>query len=179
MGARKLTSEQVKSIEDQRIALVVGCDASDLEYVKEFGMSYGFAPEWMERDLRRKHGWDAEFCTVVTSGGGYQNVEPETRTDETGVLWTLVGSGTHGAERPCPVPENHPGRVTRADSVLVADPYRHSKGYGPRNESAVRAECPMCEERIGKEHGYVYIGEGAEYVYLKESAQDDQALGDP
>ena len=167
MKTRKLTTAQTRAIELQRIELVIGCENGDLAYQKGVGLKYDFAPAWLESDLQAKHGWDAEFRTVVSWGGGYMSAPEERITDDNGAVWTLVGSYAHGAERECPVPENHPGKVTRKECVLVSDPYRHSKGYGPKNEGAVRAECPMCEARIGKEHGYIHIGEGAESVYLK------------
>lgn len=172
---RKLTEDRTKAIELERIEWVLrsSCEPGDLSYRPDFGLSYDFCPEWLEKELQDEFGWDATFSTVVVDGGGYLSPPKDEIVDADGRVWKLIRSYAHGAETECPVPENHPGKVTRDQCVLVQDPYRHSKGYGarPTSPNAVRAECPMCEERIGKEHGYIYIGEGYEAVYILE-AQD-------
>jgi hypothetical protein len=176
---RKQTEEQIEAIELERVEWVVRVELGSLERRKGFGLSYDGCPEWLEKELQEEFGWDATFCTVVTDGGGYQSAPKEEIVDAKGQRWILIRDYAHGAETECPVPENHHGaKVTREECVLVPDPYRHHKSYEfarPLAPNAVRAECPMCEARLGEEHGYIYIGEGYEAVYrLHEPVREAQ-----
>ncbi len=128
----------------------------------------GFAPEWLggEFDLH-----DGEYLTLITYGGGYQSAEPDflmthNRRGE-GEVWEKIAEPAHGAEAECP--------FTNWDSVNNTD-QRDGKvvleetfcGEYPGRE------CRLCGERIGKEHRFIYIGEGATTVYRRIEEEDEE-----
>lgn len=127
------------------------------------GYWYDFAPEWVTTELEREYGWGAKFRTIVTSGGGYQQLE-----DDDGI-WVLVREFNHGAERECPLRtwDEVKNEDSRDGVVVLENTY-----YGLHPGES----CRFCEEKIGEEHGYIYIGEGAEYVYV--NIEEDEEEGE-
>ncbi len=113
---------------------------------------YDAAPEWAARELGA-----GSFRTIVTDGGGYQSAEPEFLQDAEGGIWERVRDYQHGAERECPYLEAAQNYSQRhEETVELGDTYF---GEHPGKE------CRFCGEKLGDKHRYVYIGEGAEYVY--------------
>jgi hypothetical protein len=118
------------------------------------------APEWAQSELEAEFGDDAEFVTVYDDG------DTEYLADSGGKepsVWQRVREFNMG-ERECPfrtwdpeAREDHQGRKPR--TVTVTDTY-----YGEHPGEL----CRLCEERIGEEHGYLYLGEEPnEVVYLR------------
>ncbi len=133
-----------------QIAEVLRIEASALSYQPAFGLSYDDAPEWLERDLQREHGYGSVFCTVVTSGGGYQSAPKERIVEENGTEWILVGTYTHGAETECPGNAEGKSVVTEDHCFAGTD------------------ACYYCEASLCEDHGFIYIGEGYEAVYRRK-----------
>jgi hypothetical protein len=127
---------------------------------------YDGAPEWSDEHAYAsgRKGWRGSWRTLVWDSGAYGDFQPPaTFRDSSGRRWRKLNSYSSSGEAPCPVPENHPGRVTRKDAKLS------EKWNGPGARPSWykrRARCPMCDERIGSEHGFLYLGEGwIEAVY--------------
>lgn len=102
--------------------------------------------------------------TLVWDSGAYGDFTPPAAfRDSTGRRWRKLNAYRSGGEAPCPVPEDHPGKVTRKEAKLTPKHPAFSFLARPMHR---RAECPLCEARIGQEHGYLYLGEGwLEAVY--------------
>ncbi len=120
------------------------------------------APSYVtEREEPELHPeWPATCRTVVTCAihGGVRRVFFDA---EDGKKWELLKYFTSSGEAPCPVPENHPSKVRRSEAKL-----QPPNQYRDRPKQR-RAECVMCGERIGEEHGYLYLGDGwVEAVYV-------------
>lgn len=127
---------------------------------------YDGAPDWSDEhayDSGRK-GWRGSWRTLVWDSGAYGDFAPPASfRDATGRRWRKVNAYRSSGEAPCPVPENHPGKVERSQARLTP---KHAPFHGLLRPMNRRAECPLCEERIGSEHGYLYLGEGwIEAVY--------------
>jgi len=113
------------------------------------------------------HPWDAKVCTIVSGGGGYQEGEPGYLVDLSDfTVWKQVASYTHSGETECPVSDWDPEeRIDGERSVSQADT-KCGEYPGER--------CRYCEEKIGSEHGYLSIGEGAETVFVQMTEFDDE-----
>lgn len=156
----RLTAEQ---IEAEQIAQVLRVDSGDLEAWKRpdgtnaFGYSYDFAPEWLDKEVQDQHGFYSEFRTGITFGGGFYSGDvPETIPADDGT-WKLIGTYTHNAETECPFASWDPELNTdRADKTI-----KTADCVGPDE-----TRCPYCEGAIGEDHGFIYIGEGVEAIYV-------------
>ncbi len=134
---------------------------------------YEGAPEWSNEhayDSGRK-GWRGSWRTLVWDSGSYGDyLPPQSFRDASGRRWRKVASYRSAAECECPVPENHPAIVTRREAVLED---KHAPFNFLSRPMHRRAECPMCEARIGEEHGYIYLGEGwLEAVYYSPDEKE-------
>ena len=142
---------------------------------------YDGAPEWSNEHAydSGRRGWRGSWRTLVWNSGSYGDfLPPASFRDSSGRRWRKVRSYNSGAECECPVPENHPGRVTRAEAKLTDklaedSPLRRMRAPTLRPYTARRAECPLCEARVGEDHGYIYLGEGwLEAVYYSPDQED-------
>lgn len=127
-------------------------------------------PEYMERELNRRFGYGAKFITLYTDGGGVGNDMPEAvlvfdDNDANEELYELIEQSAHGAETECP--------FINADSD-----YRESGNTVTEEDTLYGEEpltsCRFCQATIGEEHGYVYVGEGGEYVYVLVDDEDEE-----
>jgi hypothetical protein len=65
--------------------------------------------------------------------------------------WIRVGRYASSSETECPGQHEDEGSIVRADHCVGGD------------------RCPLCEEKIGEEHGYIYMGDGcSETLYRRE-----------
>lgn len=131
-----------------------------------------FAPEYLESELQDEHGFDSEFLTLVTDGGGFQDEMPEfilVPNKEGDEVWEKAWEGAHGAEVQCPAADYdfETGTTEQDRKVTMEETYC---GESPGRE------CRLCGTPIGEEHGFIYIGEGAEVVYrsIDEEEVDDE-----
>jgi hypothetical protein len=85
-----------------------------------------------------------------------------------------VHAAAHSAEVECPLKDWDPEervdarnrRVTVEDTFFGEHPHK---------------SCRFCETEIGEEHGYLYVGEGGEYVYVRvpEPEEEEERERDP
>jgi len=134
----------------------VGSLVSDF-YPGRFHYWYEGVPDYAESES----GFDVmkTYRTAITWGGGFLGAPDPEMYDGDGV-WKLVASYSNSGETEClartydPIShEDHQGREPRRVTTEEA------KG------SVDEDRCMLCEEEIGEEHGYIYIGEGYEAVY--------------
>ncbi len=129
-----------------------------------------FAPEWMN-DLDDSR----EYLTLVSHGGGYGSEEPEyliiDGSGEEDEIWKKIAEPAHGAERECIYSNWDP--ETREDVQGTNPKVKLSHTYCGTHPGRW---CRYCEAAIGEEHGYIYIGEGAETVYMRlvDEEEDDE-----
>jgi hypothetical protein len=142
----KLTQEQ---IERQTIEYLFG-DLDDpwrdADGVVRFGYSYDGAPEWA---TEYTSDYDNRYATGIVTGGGFLPSPPEVISDPDGGTWHLVETFAHSGEKECPLSEGYPAGKVQADHC-----------NGPDD-----SVCPFCEEPIGADHGFVYVGDSYEAVY--------------
>lgn len=131
---------------------------------------YDGLPEWCERDYRNLSG---SFITVLWDRGDYGDHTPPQHIYARGRRWRRLAVLSDGGEAECPGRtlhecQGHEGTPTKDGVALVTRrsakltpriPWDLSRGPRPTWYRR-RAECPLCEERIGQPHGYVYNGEG-------------------
>lgn len=153
-----------------------------------WGYTYQGIPEWAREDfpsLRHYCGQvDGDFMTVIDLAAVYSS-PPGVMVQDDGAIWVKVASYANSGERPCPFQDWDPvngedgqhRKVSRQEAQLTPKPEvrREPSAYivGNRDDfsarrirpNARRGECPLCEARVGEEHGYVYLGACAEVVY--------------
>lgn len=118
----------------------------------------GHPPEYLERALDREFP-DSDFITAYTDGGGFQS-GPRHAFVVDDQLYQLVREGAHGAEVECPFKTWDDEAREEAQDRVVTD---SDTLWGMSPHKA----CRFCEAGLGEEHGFVYIGEGGEYVYAR------------
>ncbi len=131
-----------------------------------------FPPEYLEKELQREHGWDAEFMTIISEGGGYDQgapalmLIPNKDGDE---IWEHVSGTNHSGETECPLKDwdEETRDDVRGRTVSIEDTY--CGDHPGRN-------CRYCEEPLGNKHGYLFVGEGTEEVYVRlvDGEEDDE-----
>ena len=142
-----------------------------------FGDRYWYegVPDYMEKG---QYDFWGQQRTVLAFGGGYMDAPDPVIWDGEGE-WKLIATFNSSGESPCPYRDydpigqvDHQGmdprKVGRREAKLVDQPWVRVAGGGGRTEKRPGhkiGECPYCEERVGEEHGYIYIGEGYEAVY--------------
>jgi hypothetical protein len=123
-----------------------------------------YAPEYLQGELEREYGYDAEFITRYTDAGGFQSdADLAFVNEKTGTLYQLVRDGAHGAVE-CPYKDWNPEEREdeRNRRVTVEDTF-----YGEHPHES----CRFCEAAIGEEHGY--LGEGGEFVYMRVPDEEE------
>jgi len=120
------------------------------------------APEWMEKELQKEHGWDREFLTVY-NGGGF-TADPDYMiigvVQDEEEIWQLVSSGVRNPEVECPFKSWDPvEREDRKDPKVTMEDTFCGDSPGRR--------CRFCDTDLGEEHGVIYEGEGSESVYMR------------
>ncbi len=125
------------------------------EGIRLNGIAYG---EWLWMDSAPDgypRGWDGDFRTTFTDGGGYQTADPEYLLDlKTLELWARVENGSHGADTECPNGDLRNG--DRDESVVMAEDTQCGEYPGEK--------CRYCDEDVGEEHGSL-SSDGNETVY--------------
>ena len=175
MGATKVTEAQA---ERERVEWVFGLTGGELGaepwacmHVGRFGDHYTFGNRyWYEGvpdHLNARNYFDHEYRTTVTWGGGYLP-EPNREIWDGQGQWKLVASFMNSGEVECP---------NRTWDPIDRCEVEHGSQNPVSEEIAEmfdskRKVCYLCEEPVGKQHGYVYIGEGYEAVY--ELVEEDQ-----
>lgn len=117
--------------------------------------SYDGAPEWARDDFGGRYGYDSsEYFTLIEVGCTYESYAPDELFFPGAPLWCRhyfrVEQYTNDGERECPESQGEDG-----DQKV-------GEGY---TEGMQR--CPMCDEKAGDEHGYIYLGTCAETVYRR------------
>lgn len=146
-------------------SIVIDGQAYEVSAEHKHSLWLDSAPEWLESDLE-----EGEHLTLVTDGGGFQSELPEyilipnKAGDE---LWKRVADHTHGAEVECPFKEwDDEAREDGRDRLVTLKETFCGESPGE--------ECRYCGEKIGEEHGVIYIGEGALYVYTRVDEEEDE-----
>lgn len=124
---------------------------------RQFTMDY--PPEYLQSQLEREYGDDAEFVTVYDGG------DTEYLADaKTGDIYRNVESSVMG-ERECPYATWDPyEREDRRHGIVIETDTWFGEHPGKW--------CCLCEAEIGDEHGHIYLGNDAlESVYLKLVAE--------
>lgn len=140
----------------------------------EFGLWLDYPPEYLERQLERQvNRTDTRFRTLYTYGGGYQNELDIAFVDlKTNELWQRVHGGSYNPEVECPFKNwNDEEREDERDRVCTD----HDTLYGEYPHE----KCRFCEADLGEEHGYLYVGEGGEYVYALVPDEEEEEERDP
>jgi hypothetical protein len=97
--------------------------------------------------------------TLIAFGGGYMSAPNPELYDGDGI-WKLVHSWNHSGETECP------GQQYNRDGTKTVT-----------EETSTDGECHLCEEKIGEDHRFIYIGEGYEATYeLVEQAPGQRAI---
>jgi hypothetical protein len=170
MPKYKRTTEEMRAIERNRIEEILVLPTGTLEYVKGAGLAYDGVPEWCEEDHDT---YGRDFMTVVRTIWGPEKV----LTLDDGSVWDLQATYNSLGERECPIGvwrndgcvSDPMPKVTRKDCILTPGKYRKGRIL----PNAWSAECPMCEEKPGQPHGYLYVGEGYESVYRRRRPRID------
>lgn len=129
---------------------------------------YDGAPEYAERELQETLGFYATVQTLVNPGGILSAPHRELYDGEG--VWRLVETFSNSGEASCPFKDWDPARntgVTSNDRVVT-----QAEADGYDGES-----CPMCEEKVGDEHGYIYFGVcsyEAVYVLVEQTRDEDE-----
>lgn len=134
---------------------------------------YEGAPEYAERELRETQGGSAIMRTLVNRGGMLMG--PHWELYDGDGVWKLIDTFGNSGEAPCPYREWDP--ISRTDGgewprkVQPAEVPNYSEtGIYQHGDH----DCPLCEEKVGEEHGYIYLGVccyEAVYVLEEQSAR--------
>lgn len=170
----EMMSEQEARIEREQVEIVFGLGGGELEdkpweYERPWadpmlgttpGRSrYWFSgcPDYVERHEREEWDWPSAR-TIIDFG--YPDAPHPWLVDDEGA-WILVQIFYSHGEAECPyrtwdpiAQEDHQGKGVR----LVAEA---ETCHNPESSGL----CPMCEEKTGEEHGYIYLADGYEAVY--------------
>lgn len=111
---------------------------------RKWAYHYDDVPEWAADDFDTHEG-RVSFCTLIEAGVSYSSCAPEIMNFGTEV-WHKVATYAASGETECP---------ERQDQELVGE--GHTEGL---------QQCPLCEADAGEEHGFIYVGESAEHVYM-------------
>ena len=92
-----------------------------------------------------------------------------------GGAWVRKGEFLSSGETECcyrsGAPEDAKVKRDQCRLVKAFPKHRTGGGYSPKDLTAKHAECPFCGERLGEDHGYIYLGDGwVETVYAFEDA---------
>lgn len=118
-----------------------------------------YAPGYLQRDLEREYGRDAEFVTTFLDGATDADYF---RDPKTGAVYQRVATDSWG-ERECPL--QHVDRETgQWDDQLTRPVDLEDTELGARPGEA----CRLCDELVGAEHGFLpYDVVGSVYVRLR------------
>lgn len=150
---------------------VYSSDSSTELLLREHTARYWYdgCPDYCERSEREE--WeDAAARTIVVAGGGYLSAPAPWVVDDEGA-WRLVATYQNSGETECPGQHEDAGNKVRRDHCKLSKGWpRDGKTHFAIGEmTALHAECVLCEETIGEEHGYIYLGDGYEAVYSLEA----------
>ena len=135
--------------------------------LRTIGLWMEHPPEYLQHELEEEHGFYSEFRTVYTTGGGFYHPDDEYLLDEDNEVWRRVHDGTYNPEVECPLEDWDELERRDARDRVVA---REETWYGEDPNKG----CRYCGEDIGSPHRSVYLGEGAELVYLKMVPHEDE-----
>lgn len=109
---------------------------------------YDSVPEWAYEDFDRdvRSSASGDYFTLVDLGCEYGSRENKILIDSDGRIYLHVKTYANSGETECP------GQHEDEDKVSA----EHTMGGNV---------CVLCEAALGEEHGYIYIGPGAEHVY--------------
>lgn len=179
----KLTQEQIDRMRVEEVFLLTGGELSDkpAQFVDAFQAdgrpmsirticyTYDGLPEYAAREDFDTYAGDSAYFTAISFGQW-----ADILIDSDGSIWCQVAAYGNSGERECPFATWHPthgdtrrsGRVDRETAQLEPkhEPYRW---YGCKRPMNRQARCPYCANRIGEEHGHIYLGDGAEVVYAR------------
>jgi hypothetical protein len=110
---------------------------------------YDGFPEWASEDFpeRFEQGGEVDFFTLVEVGCTYESRAPKWLRTSDGRIYVRVRQYGNSGETECPEGPSGGGETVGEGRTEGMD------------------ECPLCEEKKGGKHGYIYLGEGCESVY--------------
>lgn len=111
--------------------------------------TYDGVPEWAGSDFPDKYDSGVSYFTIVEAGIDYGSILTEAIQFADGKVWVKVEQYVHSGETECPAGSCGDDETVGEDST---------EGF---------AECPLCGEKAGEKHGYIYVGPGAETVYKR------------
>lgn len=122
------------------------------EPTRSFRYSYDGAPEYAGEDFD----FDAETFTVIRNV--MFGLPERVLVDDNGKIWMRAAVYTGSGETECPCATFDP--LTQEDG-------RDLKVTQEQADVHDGKVCHLCEEPVGQEHGFIYLGEGeSEVVYL-------------
>lgn len=107
---------------------------------------YDGLPEWASSDFPER--FECNYFTLIEIGVSYESSAPDELTID-GERWFKVRTYNHSGETECPLGSS-------GDDETVGE--AHTEGV---------EECPLCEEKKGEKHGYIYLGDCLENVYCR------------
>jgi hypothetical protein len=112
---------------------------------------YDGIPEWAGDDFPDQYDSGVDYFTLVEIGCSYGSSAPAWLTSTSGQFYLQVKQYASSGECECDGKYNPDG----------GSDCKVGEGY-----TAGMAQCPMCGEGVGEEHGYIYVGDGCESVYM-------------
>lgn len=112
--------------------------------------SYDGVPEWAAReDFPDHNDPGVTYFTLIEIGVSYESYAPEWVRFDDGTTYFRMRQYVHSGECECPM-------GSCGDNERVGE-----------DSTAGMAECPLCGEKRGEEHGYIYVGDSTETVYKR------------
>jgi hypothetical protein len=133
------------------------------ESERSWRYSYDGIPDYAESDYPDRFDGNVAYLTLVEVGVTYESYAPEWLRMPDGKVYVKVADFNNSGEREC---QGGYDCETGTDGHKV----------GTTDTEGMK-ECPMCEEKAGEDHGYIYIGDSIEHVYKHVEFECD-ACGD-
>jgi hypothetical protein len=122
--------------------------------------SYDGLPDYAASDYPDRFDGNVTYLTLVEVGITYESYAPEWLRTKDGKIYVKLTTFANSGERECAGGYDHE-TGTEGHKVGTADTEGMEK-------------CPMCEEKAGEDHGYIYIGDSAEHVYKHVEFECDE-----
>jgi hypothetical protein len=125
----------------------------DGEQPRTWRYHYDGPPEWAAREDFPDHNErDVWYFTLIEIGVSYESYAPEWVRFEDGTTYYRMCQYVHSGETEC--------------TWNVDDDGNEGARVGEGCTKGLH-ECPMCGEKAGEEHGYIYLGDSTETVYKR------------
>lgn len=144
---------------DSRIKFVAPDRWGD-EEERSWRYSYDGAPEYAQSDYPDRFDGNVTYMTLVEVSVTYESYAPPWLRTKDGKVFVKIASFANSGERECTGGYDHE-TGTEGHKVGTCDTEGMEK-------------CPLCEEKAGEDHGYIYIGDSYEHVYKHVEFECDE-----